>query len=135
MCVTLEEAAAICRAEKASGALLSIGFQPRMDANMQMIKKLVRAGELGRVYYIQTGGGRRRGIPNSTFIEQRTAGIGALGDIGCYALDMVLNAVGYPKPLTVSGYTSAHFGANPKYNNPQDAARFDVDDFGAAFIR
>ena len=48
---------------------------------------------------------------------------------------MVLNAIGYPKPLTVSGYTSAYFGPNPKYNNPKDAARFDVDDFAAGFIR
>ena len=94
MCVTTEEAVEIIRAEKESGKLLSIGFQPRMDENMQMIKKIVESGELGEVYYIQTGGGRRRGIPNSTFIEQKTAGLGALGDIGCYSLDMVLNAIG-----------------------------------------
>ncbi len=135
MCITTEEAADIIRAEKQSGKLLSVGFQPRMDDNMKMIKKIVQSGELGRIYYIQTGGGRRRGIPNSTFIEKKTAGIGALGDIGCYSLDMVLNAIGYPKPLTVSGYKSNFFGTNPKYNNPADAARFDVDDFAAAFIR
>ncbi|MBQ7687956.1 MAG: Gfo/Idh/MocA family oxidoreductase, partial [Clostridia bacterium] len=56
MCVTLEEAVAICRAEKASGKLLSIGFQPRFDENMKMVKKVVESGELGRIYYIQTGG-------------------------------------------------------------------------------
>ncbi|HIR56440.1 MAG TPA: Gfo/Idh/MocA family oxidoreductase [Candidatus Gallacutalibacter pullicola] len=135
MCVTIEEAAAIMKAEKESGKILSIGFQPRMDENMQMIKKIVESGELGDIYYIQTGGGRRRGIPNSTFIEKSTAGIGALGDIGCYSLDMVLNAIGYPKPLTVTGYTSNYFGTNPLYNNPADAARFNVDDFAAAFVR
>lgn len=135
MAVTVEEAAEIIKAEKRSGKLLSIGFQPRMDENMKMIKRIIESGELGQVYYIQTGGGRRRGIPNSTFIEEKTAGIGALGDIGCYALDMVLNAIGYPKPLTVSGYRSNYFGTNPKYNNPADAARFNVDDFAAAFIR
>ena len=113
MCVTTEEAVEIMKAEKASGKLLSIGFQPRGDENMKMIKKIVQSGELGDIYYIQTGGGRRRGVPNSTFIEQKTAGIGAMGDIGCYSLDMVLNAIGYPKPLTVSGYTSAFFGPNP----------------------
>lgn len=133
--VTLDEAVAVCKAEKESGKLLSIGFQPRMDENMRMIKKIVESGELGKVYYIQTGGGRRRGVPNSTFIEKRTAGIGALGDIGCYSLDMVLRAIGYPKPLTATGYISSYFGANPKYNNPTDAARFDVDDFAAGFIR
>lgn len=133
--VTLDEAVAVMKAEKESSAMLSLGFQPRMDDNMKMIKKIVDSGELGQIYYIQTGGGRRRGIPNSTFIEEKTAGIGALGDIGCYSLDMVLNAIGYPKPLTVSGYRSGFFGSNPKYNNPADAARFNVDDFAAAFIR
>ena len=135
MCVTTEEAVEIMKAEKKSGKLLSIGFQPRGDENMKMIKKIVQSGELGDIYYIQTGGGRRRGIPNSTFIEEKTAGIGAMGDIGCYSLDMVLNAIGYPKPLTVSGYTSAFFGPNPMYNNPADAARFNVEDFAAAFVR
>ncbi len=142
--VTLDEAVAVCKAEKASGKLLSIGFQPRMDANMKMIKKIVDSGVLGQIYYIQTGGGRRRGIPTpfgTTFIEDKTAGIGALGDIGCYSLDMVLNAIGYPKPLTVSGYKSAFFGTDPNYSNyvntghPEYAELFGVDDFAAAFVR
>lgn len=135
MCVTLDEAAEIIKAEKKSGKILSIGFQPRFDDNMKMIKKIVESGELGEIYYIQTGGGRRRDIPNSSFIEKRTAGIGAIGDIGCYSLDMVLNAIGYPTPKTVSAYTSDFFGKSPVYNNPVDAARFNVDDFAAAFIR
>jgi len=140
--VTLDEAVAVCKAEKKSGKLLSIGFQPRCDVNMQMIKKIVESGVLGKVYYIQTGGGRRRGIPNSTFIEKATGGIGALGDIGCYSLDMVLNAIGYPKPLTVSGYKSDFFGTNPEtqradrfHTAEENAKRFSVDDFAAGFIR
>ncbi len=140
MCVTLEEAVEICRAEKKSGKILSIGFQPRFDENMKMVKKIVESGELGDVYYIQTGGGRRRGIPTpygTSFIEDKTAGIGALADIGCYSLDMVLNAVGYPKPLTVSGYTSAFFGKDPVTfpGHPEYADVFGVDDFAAAFVR
>jgi predicted dehydrogenase len=135
MCVTTEEAVEIMRAEKKSGKVLSIGFQPRFDANMQMIKKIVQSGALGEVYYIQTGGGRRRGIPNSTFIEKKTAGVGALGDIGCYSLDVVLNAIGYPKPLTVTGYTSDFFGTSLEYSAPENACRFNVDDFAAGFIR
>ncbi len=141
--VTLEEAVDVMRAEKKSGKILTIGFQPRFDVNMQMIKKIVQSGELGRIYYIQTGGGRRRGIPTpfgTTFIEKDTGGIGALGDIGCYSLDMVLNAVGYPKPLTVSGYKSDFFGKNPRTfvddGKPASYADiFGVDDFAAAFVR
>ena len=140
--VTLDEAVEVMRAEKKSGKLLSIGFQPRGDENMKMIKKIVESGVLGDIYYIQTGGGRRRGIPNSTFMEKSTGGIGAMGDIGCYSLDMVLNAIGYPKPLTVTGYTSNFFGTNPMYQHPdanhtaeENAKRFSVEDFAAAFIR
>ena len=142
--VTLDEAVAVMKAEKKSGKILSIGFQPRYDGRMKKIKEIVQSGKLGKIYYIQTGGGRRRGIPTpygTTFIEKDTAGIGALGDIGCYSLDMVLNAIGYPKPLTVSGYKSAFFGTDPNYCNyvktghPEYAAKFGVDDFAAAFIR
>ena len=142
--VTVEEAVEVMRAEKESGKVLSIGFQPRLDENMKMIKKIVDSGELGKIYYIQTGGGRRRGIPTpfgTTFIEENTAGIGALGDIGCYSLDMVLNAIGYPKPLTVSGYKSAFFGTDPNYSGYKQgkgeeyAKKFGVDDFAAAFVR
>ena len=139
MTVTLDEAVAICRAEKKSGKIVSVGFQPRFDENMKMIKKIVESGELGEIYYIQTGGGRRRGIPTpfgTSFIEKDTAGIGALGDIGCYSLDMVLNAIGYPKPLTVTGYKSDFFGKSPLYSNkPEYADIFSVDDFAAGFIR
>ena len=140
MCVTIEEAAEICKAEKASGKILSIGFQPRLDPNMKLLKKVVQSGVLGKIYYIQTGGGRRRGIPTpfgTTFIDPKTGGIGALGDIGCYSLAMVLNAIGYPKPLTVSGYKSAYFGTRPDYypTHPEYAKVFGVDDFAAAFIR
>ena len=48
MTVTLDEAVEICKAEKKSGKIVSVGFQPRLDANMKMIKKIVESGELGR---------------------------------------------------------------------------------------
>jgi predicted dehydrogenase len=54
---------------------------------------------------------------------------------------MVLNAVGNPKPLTVSGYKSNFFGTDPNYSNyvkthhPEYAEKFKVDDFAAAFVR
>ncbi len=131
--VTLDEAVAVMKAEKASGKILSIGFQPRMDPNMQQIKKIVESGELGEIYYIQTGGGRRRGIPGGSFIEDKTAGIGAIGDIGCYSLDMVLNAIGYPTPLTVTGFTTGYIGSDP--NDYNGADRFNVDDFSGGLIR
>ncbi len=133
MSITLEEGVAMCRAEKKSGKILTIGFQPRYDENSRHVKELVQSGLLGDVYYVQSGGGRRRGIPGSTFIDKDKAGVGALADIGCYALDFGLNTIGYPKPLTVSAVAYDYFGKNPKYY--KESERFSVDDFSAAFIR
>ena len=145
MTVTMDEAIAICMAEKKSGKIVSVGFQPRFDDNMQMIKKIVESGELGKVFYVQTGGGRRHGIPVSwseTFIENDKAGLGALGDIGCYSIDLVMNALGNPKPLTVTGMATDHFGKTPeayssfsKEKAEECAKKFSVDDFASAYIR
>lgn len=140
MCVTLEEALEMHAVAKKTGKVLSIGFQPRMDPNMKKIKEIVESGVLGKIYYIQTGGGRRSGIPTpfgTSFISGETAKIGAMGDIGCYSLDMVLNAIGYPKPLTITGYKSDFFGKDPATypGHPEYASVFAVEDFAAGFIR
>ncbi len=133
MSVTLDQAVEMARTQKATGKVLTIGFQPRYDDNMKLVKDVVQSGELGHIYYIQTGGGRRRGIPGRSFIRKDQAGVGCLADIGCYGLDMALNSVGYRKPVTVSAYASDYFGKNPKYYNRSD--EFDVDDFSCALIR
>jgi predicted dehydrogenase len=133
MAVTLDQAVEMARTAKRTGKILTIGFQPRYDPNMQVVKQIVQSGELGKIYYVETGGGRRRGMPGGTFIRKELAGAGALADIGCYSLDMALNALGYPRPLTVSAYASNHFGTNPKYH--KEASSFEVEDFGVALIR
>jgi predicted dehydrogenase len=150
----MDEAWELYEAKKQSKGVISIGFQPRFDENMRDICRVIESGVLGKVYYVQTGGGRRHGIPyrdtdlENTFVKDETAGIGAIGDIGCYSLDMVMNALGHPKPLTVTGYKSNLLGRDPEYyyfsrdkkkNSDEEKRRladsFTVDDFGAAFIR
>lgn len=133
MSVTLQQSIDMVEAAERSGKMLTVGFQPRYDPNMSLIREIVQSGKLGNVYFVETGGGRRRGMPGGTFIRKELAGAGAMADIGCYSLDMALNALGYPKPLTVSAYTSNHFGTNPKYH--KEADKFDVEDFGVAMIR
>lgn len=133
MSYTLDEAVDMVRVSRRTGKLLTVGFQPRYDPNMQTVRDIVQSGALGKIYYVQTGGGRRRGIPGGTFINKAAAGAGALADIGCYSLDLALNSLGYPKPLTVSAYSSSYFGSNPKYF--ADAEHFEVEDFGTALIR
>jgi predicted dehydrogenase len=133
MAVTLEQAVEMARAAKRAGRILTVGFQPRYDPNMRLVREIVQSGALGRVYYVETGGGRRRGMPGGTFIRRDLAGAGAIADIGCYSLDMALHALGYPRPLTVSAYTSNYFGTSPRYH--AEAERFEVEDFGTALVR
>ncbi|WP_274651782.1 Gfo/Idh/MocA family protein [Paenibacillus humicola] len=133
MSVTLAEALDMVQVSRETGRMLTIGFQPRYDPNMKLVQDIVQSGKLGKVYYVETGGGRRRGMPGGTFIRKELAGAGAMADIGCYSLDMALNAMGYPKPLTVSAYTSNYFGTNPLYH--KEAEKFEVEDFGVAMVR
>ncbi len=133
MSFTLQEAVDMVRASRKAHTILTIGFQPRYEYMRQKVDEIIASGTLGKVYYIQSGGGRRRGIPGGTFVEKEKAGFGCLGDIGCYAIDECLHAVKYPKPLTVSAMATNHFGKNPKYW--PGAATFDVDDFSVAFVR
>ena len=129
MSVTLDQAVAMRKAEVKSGKILSIGFQPRYDANWRKIQEIIKSGALGKIYYVQTGGGRRSGMPGGNFINKETAGAGCLADIGCYSLDFALHSISYPKPLTVSATAFDYFG------KAQFGDAFEVDDFAAAFIR
>lgn len=133
MAVTLQQAIEMAQTAKRTGKILTVGFQPRYDPNTQMVKEIVRSGKLGKIYYVETGGGRRRGMPGGTFIRKELAGAGALADIGCYSLDFALNALDYPKPVTVSAYASNYLGTDPRYH--KEADRFEVEDFGTALIR
>lgn len=133
MAVTLEQAIEMAEVAKKAGKILTVGFQPRYDPNMQLIKQIVQSGDLGKVYYVETGGGRRRGIPGGTFIRKDLAGAGAMADIGCYSIDLALDALGYPKPLTVSAYTGDLLGKSPRYF--REASHFEVEDFGVALVR
>ena len=133
MSFTLDEAVEMVRASKKNNKILTIGFQPRYDPLRQHVDQIIQSGELGKIYYVQCGGGRRRGIPGSTFVSAEKAGYGCLGDIGCYSIDECMHAIGYPKPLTVSAIATDYFGKNPKYW--KDADTFNVDDFSAAFVR
>jgi predicted dehydrogenase len=132
MASSLADALAMVRAAQASGRILSVGFQERYDPNLAMLRALVASGALGRVYYAQIGGGRRRGIPGGSFVRKASAGAGAIADIGCYSLDFVLYLLGFPRPVSVSASATAAFGTDPAQGGVEG---FDVEDFGAAFVR
>jgi predicted dehydrogenase len=133
MSFTLAEAVDMVRASRRSGKILTIGFQPRYSHMRRKVDEIIASGTLGKIYYVQSGGGRRRGIPAGSFVDAEKGGFGCLGDLGCYSIDECLHAIKYPKPLTVSAVATDHFGKNPQYWS--DPENFNVDDFSVAFVR
>jgi predicted dehydrogenase len=140
MAVRLAEGVDMVRLARRMGRILTIGFQTRYEERTIAARRIVESGTLGRIYYAETGGGRRKGIPGGTFVRRETAIGGAVLDIGCYSLDTALHVMGNPRPLTVSAFTADHFGKSPVYARqawggtmtPED---FTVEDFGMAMIR
>jgi len=140
MAVRLAEGVDMVRAARRAGRILTIGFQTRYEPRVMTARRIVASGALGKIYYAETGGGRRKGIPGGSFVRRESAIGGAVLDIGCYSLDTALHIMGNPKPLTVSAFTGNHFGKSPVYSKQawggtMTPEEFTVEDFGMAMIR
>ena len=130
MAATLEDATAMVRAAKKSGKILHIAIHSRFQPRVDMAQKIISEGILGDVYYSESVGCRRRGIPGHTFIYKKTAGFGAVVDIGIYNMHNTMFPLGYPKPATVSAFTCDYIARqDPKLDD------MDVEEFGAAWVR
>ena len=131
MAATLADATAMVRAAKASGKILQIGVKSAFSPRIQFSKKIIKEGILGDIYYSESANCRRRGIPGRTFIYKKTAGAGAIVDIGIYNLHNSLYVMGYPKPVRVSAVTEDYISQQ----DPRFKDKMDVEEFGAAWIR
>ena len=131
MAATLADATAMVRAAKDSGKILQIGVKSAFQPQLQFAKKVIDEGFLGDIYYSESARCRRRGNPGRTFIYKKTAGAGAIVDIGIYNLHNSLYAMGYPKPVRVSAITEDYISMQES----RFKDRMDVEEFGAAWIR
>jgi predicted dehydrogenase len=138
MAHSLEDAVAMLKAARESGKILTIGLHSRYSPRQRLAKEIATSGALGSIYYAEIVSHRRRGIPGGTFINQETAGGGAVIDIGVYSLDTALEILGHPKPVSISALTEDRIG---KSHTPAqgtwrwDPEKFNVEEFGAAWIR
>jgi predicted dehydrogenase len=141
MAATLEDANAMTQAARAVDKILMVGLKTRYSPTIQAARRIYEAGELGEVYYTEAVMARRCGIPgfSDSFIRKDSAGLGAVADIGIYALDTALYVIGHPRPVAVSGIANNLLGA--KNAKPVQGAwewkpeDLEVEDFGAASVR
>ena len=128
-----QEAKAMSDTASENGKTLMYALVQRFDGSTQRLKRLVRRGELGEIYFGKAGYVRRRGVPvgkEGWFVDKERSGGGALIDIGVHALDCVWWLMNSPRPVEVMGTSYSHFG----HLVPNDI-KYDVDDATFAQIR
>ena len=121
-----QEAKAMADAAAENSKILMYALVQRFDGSSQRLKQLVKAGELGDIYFGKAAYVRRRGIPigkEGWFVDRARSGGGALIDIGVHALDCIWWLMNSPRPVEVMGTSYAHFG-----HLVPDDVKYDVDD-------
>ncbi len=142
MAATLADATAMTRAAKKSDKLLMVGLKSRYGDDRIVAQMIADSGALGDIYYGESGGFGRLGLPGGSFITKETAGIGVVGDWGVYSLDATLCLMHHPKPVAVSGVANnllgkayqPLFGAH-HHGGDFSPEKLSVEDFGAAWVR
>ena len=138
MAMNYKEAQEMNDAAKASGKILTIGYQNRFTNESLFLKSECEDGALGDIYYARAKAIRRRAVPTwGVFLNEYEQGGGPLIDIGTHSLDLTLWMMNNYKPESVVG-TVYH-----KLNNENepanlfgkwDPSKFTVEDSAFGFI-
>ncbi|KHF38001.1 Gfo/Idh/MocA family protein [Halalkalibacter okhensis] len=100
MATSKEEAEAMIAAADENGKKLMIAHNQRFVSSHEKAKKLIAAGEIGKVYSFRTtfghGGPERWSIDGkgSWFFRKEQAFIGAMGDLGVHKSDLIRYLLG-----------------------------------------
>lgn len=133
------EAKEMCDAAAKNSKKLMVAQCQRFRPEVQLLKKMIDAGELGDIYYSRVWALRRRGVPAwGVFIDKEKQGGGPMIDIGVHMLDMALYLMGHPKPVAISGQCYTKFGRRENVFNPWgkwDPTKYTVEDYAAGFVR
>jgi len=142
MAGNLKDAKEMYDASEKYGKILIVGFQTRFRIDLNSIRELVKSRELGEIYYTRALSLRRWGIPvRPTFINKKISGGGPLLDIGCYAVDMAMYALGFPTPKTAYAITYDKICKDPSmaekggWGGPWKVEEFTVEDNAFGFVK
>ena len=96
--------------------VLDVSFNHRRRGHVQVLKQMIDAGVLGKIYYAKAGWLRREGIPGlgSWFTRRAISGGGPLMDLGVHMLDIALYLLDEPRVRAVTAATYAEFGPRGK---------------------
>ncbi len=130
--LTAEEADILARMTAERGLPSMVCFSYRFKAAARYARELVEQGMLGEIYhvymqYLQAGGGPSYDLPRSWRYQKALTGTGALGDLGCHALDLVgfVTGKGYRRAV---GHADT-FVHSRRLEEGEGMGPVDVDDF------
>lgn len=111
---TYEEALKMQEAQHKYGKTLNIGVVNRFNKNVNRIKQLIDAGELGEVFHVYASFRSHRSIPGlgGAFTTKAIAGGGVLIDWGVHFLDIIMYTCGDPAPVSASSEQFCKLGKN-----------------------
>ena len=135
------EAEEIVRTARETGRVVHIAFTQRERGDVQVLKRHILNGNLGRIYHVKATWMRRNGIPGmgSWFTNKEMAGGGPLIDLGVHMIDMALFLMDEPEIESVSCATYAELGPQGRGGRGDGKTivgdAYEVEDLATAFIR
>jgi predicted dehydrogenase len=131
------DALAMLEASKQYGRKLHVQLSRLYAGATFVAKRLINAGDLGKIYHIRSTGFRRRGRPyvdgygEKEFVSSKVAGGGALLDMGVYHISELLYLTGNKKPLRAIGHTYQEIDMDPKR---KEISGYDVEELIVGMI-
>jgi predicted dehydrogenase len=132
------DALAMYEAAQRTGRMLHIQLGTLYSKEHKTAKRMIQEGMLGKLYYARSFGFRRRGrvyvdgYGTPAFVQKEVAAGGALFDMGVYHIAQVLDLLGNPKALTITGTTHQEI---PMYEDRAREAGYSVEELGLGFAR
>ena len=143
--LNLKQAIAMRDEARRRRRMLAIGVVNRFNDNVNWIRDLISAGDLGQVYHVHTIFKAHRSIPGlgGWFTTRKRSGGGVMVDWGVHFIDLILYCLGGPKPLSISGVAHAKLGAKPRdyaYTSmwagpPRYEGVCDIEEYASGLLR
>jgi predicted dehydrogenase len=122
MAMNAGEGVKVTRSAEKYNRLVMVGHMWRFDTEVDYIKKVIKSGQLGKIFKTKGYGIHENWGPDGWFTQKKLAGGGALADIGVHAIDTVRYILGEPRAKEVYAKIGTFFG------------KYDVDDSGIIMI-
>ena len=103
---TIAEAEQAVKVSEETGNLLMWAFVSRFNPEIQLLKKYIDDGKIGRVHHAEAIRLARYKVCGGWFMNKEKSGGGALIDSTIHEIDSAMYLMGYPKVKSVLGFST-----------------------------